>query len=304
MPAEWAAGSTGIRSEIAKAVASQTPSDGEFTTVLPHLHISRKSRPSEPYFTVQWPCFALVAQGAKSLLLGSDTYRYGVGDYLVVSADLPVHSSVTTASRDRPNLGIGLALDPQRIGALLDRIDVQRVVRTSGAVRGVAVDRAPPELLDATLRLVRLLDRPGDAPALGPLFEEEIAYHLLRGPCGERMLHLVAGKSGEAKAHTAARWLRENFAEPLRLDELARVSGMSVSSLHHHFKALTGMSPLQYQKQLRLQEARRALVVEGLDVTTAGMRVGYSSLSQFSREYTRQFGTSPRNDLRKASRAS
>lgn len=217
---------------------------------------------------------------------------------------LPVHSSVTTASRALPNLGIGLALDPQRIGAVLDRIDVQRVVKKGGDVRGVSVNRAPPELLDATLRLVRLLDRPGDAPALGPLFEEEIAYHLLRGPCGERMLHLVADKSGEAKAHAAARWLRENFAEPLRLDKLARVSGMSVSSLHHHFKALTGMSPLQYQKQLRLQDARRALIVEGLDVTTAGVRVGYSSLSQFSREYTRQFGVSPRHDMRKASRAS
>ena len=286
--------------EIAATVARHTPSDGEFTTTLPNLHISRKSRPSEPYFTVQRPCFALVAQGAKGLVLGGTTFRYGVGDYLVVSADLPVHSSVTQASRGQPNLGIGLALDPKRIGALLDRVDAARLVRNAGDALAVSVSRAPPELLDAALRLVRLLDRPSDAPALGPLFEEEIAYHLLVGPCGERMLHLVADKSGEAKAHAAARWLRENFSEPLSLDELARGSGMSVSSLHHHFKALTGMSPLQYQKQLRLQEARRALVVEGLDVTTASMRVGYSSLSQFSREYARQFGASPRTDLRKA----
>lgn len=287
--------------EIAEAVARHTPADGEFSTALEHLYLSRKSRPAEPYFTVQWPCLALVAQGEKSLALGSETYRYGVGDCLVVSADLPVHSLVTKASAGRPNLGIGLALSPERLGAVLDRIDARRVVATGGNVRGVSVDRASPELLDATLRLVRLLDRPADIPALGPLIEEEIAYRLLQGPSGERMLHLVATETGEGRAHAAARWLRKNFAEPLRLDELARIAGMSVSSLHHHFKALTGMSPLQYQKQLRLQEARRALVVEGLDVTSAGMRVGYSSLSQFSREYARQFGTSPRDDLRRGS---
>lgn len=295
--------SPALLAEIARTLAAHTLDDGELATAVPNLYVSRKSHPSEPYFTVQWPCFALVAQGAKTLLHGAESLRYGVGDYLVVSADLPVHSSVTTASRERPNLGIGLALDPKRIGALLDRIDVRRVVKTSGDVRGAAVHRASPALLDATRRLVGLLDHPEDAPALGPLLEEEIVYHLIRGPCGQRVLNLVADGGGAAKAHVAARWLRKNFAEPLRLDELARTSGMSVSSLHHHFKALTGLSPLQYQKQLRLQEARRALTVGGLDVTTAGTRVGYSSLSQFSREYARQFGVSPRSDTREASRA-
>jgi len=290
--------------EIAATVARHTASDGEFPTAVGNLYLGRKSTPSEPYFTVQWPCFALVAQGEKSLVLGSEVYRYGVGDYLVVSADLPVTSAVTEASARRPNLGIGLALDPKCIGALLDRVRTPRVASTGSSLRGVSVNRASPELLDATLRLVHLLDRPADIPALAPLIEEEIAYRLLEGPCGERMLHLVATKSGEGKAHSAARWLRQNFAKPLRLDTLARVSGMSISSLHHHFKSLTGMSPLQYQKQLRLQEARRALRVEGIDVTTAGLRVGYSSLSQFSREYTRQFGTSPRYDLQKTARAS
>jgi AraC-like DNA-binding protein len=289
-------------SEIAATVARHTPANGEFSTPLAGLHISRKSVPSEPYFTVQWPCFALVAQGEKTLLLGSEVYRYGVGDYLVISADLPVNSSVTMASALQPNLGIGLALDSRRLAALLDRVDAQRVVHANENVRGASVNRASPELLDATLRLVRLLDRPHDIPALGPLIQEEIMYRLLQGPCGERMLHLVASQSGEAKTHAAARWIRENFNEPLRIEELARSSGMSVSALHHHFKSLTGMSPLQYQKQLRLQEARRALLVEGMDVTSAGLRVGYSSLSQFSREYARQFGTPPREDLRKAGR--
>lgn len=239
---------------------------------------------------------ALVAQGAKSVTLGATTYRYGVGDYVVVSADLPVTSVVTEASWEEPNLGIGLALDPKRIAALLDRIDAARVVATK-SVR-VAVQRAPEELLDAVLRLVRLLERPNDAQALAPLVEEEITYHLLMGPCGQRLLGMVASTTGEAKAHAAARWLRENYAEPLVLATLARKSGMSATSLHHHFRSLTGMSPLQYQKQLRLQEARRAIAVEGLDVTSASMRVGYGSLSQFSREYRRQFGVSPRDDLR------
>jgi len=290
--------------EIAATVARHTPTDGEFSTALEGLYISRKSVPSEPYFTVQWPCFALVSQGAKSLMLGSEVYRYGVGDYLLVSAELPVNSSVTMASTRQPNLGIGVALNPKRLGALLDRVDPQRVVQATEGVRGVSVNRASPELLDATLRLVRLLDRPSDIPALGPLVEEELVYRLLQGPCGERMLHLVATKSGEGKAHAAARWIRENFNQPLRIEELARMGGMSVSALHHQFKSLTGMSPLQYQKQLRLQEARRGLLVEGIDVTTAALRVGYSSPSQFSREYARQFGAPPREHLRKAPRDS
>lgn len=285
--------------EIAATVARHTPADGEFATALAGLFISRKSVPSEPYFTVQWPCFALVAQGAKSVMLGAEVFRYGVGDYLVVSADLPVNSSVTAASAPQPNLGIGLALDPARLGTLLDRIDVSRVVPAGDDPRGIAVNRAPPELLDATLRLVRLLDHPSDIPALAPLIEEEIAYRLLQGPCGARMLALVANARGDGKAHAAARFLRENFREPLRIEALARVAGMSVSALHQHFKALTGMSPLQYQKQLRLQEARRTLLVERIDVTTAGLRVGYASPSQFSREYARQFGLSPRDDLRR-----
>lgn len=293
-----------LLSEIASCIARHTPREGELQTALPNLYLGRKSKPSEPHFTVQWPCFALVAQGEKSVALGSDIYRYGVGDYVVISADLPVHSSVTKASVARPNLGIGLALDPKRLGALLERITVSRVVRARDDALGLSVERASLALLDATWRLVHLLDRPDDIPALGPACEEEVTYRLLQGPCGQRLLRLVATGHGHHKVHGAVRWLREHFAEPLRIDELARATGMSVSSLHHHFRALTGMSPVQYQKQIRLQEARSALVVEGLDVTTAALRVGYGSLSQFSREYARQFGVSPRNDLRKTARAS
>ncbi|MET0287343.1 MAG: AraC family transcriptional regulator [Polyangiales bacterium] len=291
--------SAALLAAIAAILARHTPTDGELATALEGLHISRKSVASEPYFSVQWPCFALVAQGAKSLMLGAEVYRYGVGDYLVVSADLPVSSQVTKASKREPNLGIGLALDPRRLAALLDRVDARRIVQGNASTRGVSVQRASPELLEATLRLVRLLDRPAEIPALAPLLVEEILFRLLQGPCGARMLHRVATRSGEGRAHVAARWIRDHFLEPLQLDKLARVSGMSGSALHQHFKALTGMSPLQYQKQLRLQEARRALLVEGVDVTTAALRVGYASPSQFSREYTRQFGRPPRDDLRR-----
>jgi AraC-like DNA-binding protein len=291
--------SASLLHQIAETVARHIPTDGERSTSVPGLYISRKSVPSAPLFGVQWPCFALVAQGAKSLLLGAETYRYGVGDYLVVSADLPVSSSVTTASRRQPNLGIGLALDAERLGPLLERIDAQRIVGATPGPRGVSVQRAPVELLDATLRLLRLLDHPADTAALSPLLQEEISYRLLQGPCGEQVRHLIASRGRDGKVHAAARWLRDHFTEPLQIERLARRCGMSASGLHHRFKGLTGMSPLQYQKQLRLQAARRALQVEGLDVTSAASRVGYASLSQFSREYSRQFGAPPRKDLQR-----
>lgn len=285
-----------LLAEIARVIARHTPGEGELATAVPNLYLSRKTAPSDPTFTVQWPCFALVAQGAKSLALGADLFHYGVGDYLVVSADLPVRSSVTSASARRPNLGIGLALDPHRIGALLDRVDARQIAAAGADALGVSVNRATPALLEATRRLVRLLDHPRDIPALAPLIEEEIAYHLLRGPCGARVLHLVASTSGESRTHIAARWIRQNFTKPLRIERLARTCGMSVSSLHHHFKALAGLTPLQYQKEIRLQEARRLLRATGIDVTSASARVGYASASQFSREYARLFGVSPRQD--------
>jgi AraC-like DNA-binding protein len=235
-------------------------------------------------------------QGAKSLEVGSDVYRYGVGDYLVVSLDLPVVSRVVEASPEAPYLGLGLKIDAQQLKEVMGRL-VTRPAGAPEAMRGVAVNTAPPELVDAALRLLRLLDRPEDIPAMAPLIEQEILYRLLTGPLGPRLQQIAMAETAGNKVAQAIAWLRQNFARPLRVEELAGHVGMSDSSLHHHFKAVTAMTPMQYQKQLRLHEARRLMLTEHMDVGTAGYSVGYQSPSQFSREYSRLYGISPLKDV-------
>jgi AraC-like DNA-binding protein len=272
--------------------------DGEYKTGIDNLFFNRRSAPTQPLHTAQWPCFALVVQGAKSLSLGNEIYRYGVGDYLVVSIDLPVASRVTEASADRPHFGLGLAITPDGLREALGRIAPARSPVVGQDMRGVAVNTAPADLLDATLRLLRLLERPADIPFLAPLIEQEILYRLLTGPCGPRLLQISLTETPGNRIARAIAWLRTNFARPLRIEDLAASVGMSASSLHHHFKALTAMTPMQYQKQLRLHEARRLMLMERLDVGTAGYNVGYQSPSQFSREYSRLYGLSPLQDVR------
>jgi AraC-like DNA-binding protein len=284
-------------SEIASLIARHAPVDGEFRTAIPHLFFSRRSSPTQPLHTAQWPCFALVAQGAKSLTLGEEVFRYGVGDYLLMALDLPVASRVTQASQRVPNLGLGMAIDPARLAELLRRVRMPRPPAAAEGMRGVAVNAASLELLDATLRLMRLLDRPADITALSPLIEEEILYWLLTGPDGARLLHIASSESRSHRVGKAIDWLRGHFSEPLSIQKLAEHVGMSESSLHHHFKAVTALTPVQYQKQLRLHEARRLLLIEKTGVATAGHLVGYQSPSQFSREYARLYGRSPLRDL-------
>ena len=281
--------------ELADIVSRTAATDGPFETAIRGLHFSRYAAPTPHNHVAQWPCFGLVLQGAKCLELGSDTYRYGVGDYLVVSLDLPVASRVTEASAERPFLGMGLAIDPERVKDVLARVDVVPVNGASD-MRGVAVQVAAPELLDATLRLLRLLDRPRDVAALAPLLEQEILYRLLTGPLGPRLLQIATADTPSNRIARATGWLRENFSRPLRIEDLAERVGMSASSLHHHFKAVTAMTPIQFQKQLRLHEARRLMLVERMDVGSAGYHVGYQSPSQFSREYSRLYGQSPLRD--------
>ena len=281
--------------ELADIVSRTAATDGPFETAIRGLHFSRYAAPTPHNHVAQWPCFGLVLQGAKCLELGSDTYRYGVGDYLVVSLDLPVASRVTEASAERPFLGMGLAIDPERVKDVLARVDVVPVNGASD-MRGVAVQVAAPELLDATLRLLRLLDRPQDIAALAPLLEQEILYRLLTGPLGPRLLQIATADTPSNRIAQAIDWLRGNYSRPLRIEDLAERVGMSVSSLHHHFKAVTAMTPIQFQKQLRLHEARRLMLVERMDVGSAGYHVGYHSPSQFSREYSRLYGQSPLRD--------
>ena len=282
--------------DLIDIVSRTAVTDGSVETAIRGLHVSRYTAPTPHNHVAQWPCFGLVLQGAKSLELGGDTYRYGVGDYLVVSLDLPVTSCVIEASVERPFMGMGLAIDPVRVKDLLARIEAVPQMFAPDEMRGVAVTLAPPELLDAALRLLRLLDRPQDIAALAPLLEQEILYRLLTGPLGPRLLQIATADTPSNRIARAVDWLRQHYARPLRIDELAETVGMSASSLHHHFKAVTAMTPMQFQKQLRLHEARRLMFVERMDVSSAGYSVGYQSPSQFSREYSRLYGLSPLRD--------
>ncbi|WP_256752264.1 AraC family transcriptional regulator [Mesorhizobium sp. Mes31] len=280
---------------MASIIARFTARDEECATAIDTLFLSRRSSTDKSVHTAQWPCFALVVQGAKSLTLGSHVHRYGVGDYLVVSLDLPVVSRVTEASPEAPNLGLGMRIEPDRLKELFGRIGTVPVVPHD--MRAVAVNRAPPDLLDAVVRLLRLLDRPQDIAAMAPLIEQEILYRVATGPFGPALLQIATIETPTNRIAQAIAWLRQNFARPLRIEELAQHVGMSTSSLHHHFKAVTAMTPMQYQKQLRLHEARRLMLAERLDVGSAGYSVGYQSPSQFSREYSRLYGRPPLRDV-------
>ncbi|MBB2676231.1 UNVERIFIED_ORG: AraC-like DNA-binding protein [Rhizobium esperanzae] len=283
--------------EIVDIVMRFAPGDGEFSTAIGNLHVSRRSKPSDPFHSSYRPCFAFVLQGAKSLQLGTERISYGTGDYLLTSLDLPVAWRVTEASPEVPHLCLGLAIDSEKLLELLSRIDIPRPAADTDGQRGMVVNVAPPELMDAAVRLLRLLDRPGDIPAMAPLIEQEILYRVLTGPHGARLINIATSDSHSNRIARAVAWLKENFARPLRIEDLAERVNMSVSSFHHHFKSVTAMTPVQYQKQLRLHEARRLMLVERLDAGTAGHRVGYQSPSQFSREYSRLYGASPARDI-------
>jgi len=281
--------------EMAAIIARFATADQEYASPIEGLYFNRRSSPTQPIHTTQWPCFAMVIQGEKSLTLGGEVHRYGVGDYLVVSLDLPVLSRVTKASRGQPHLGLGMAINPRRLHEVMSRAPATALPLDHS--RGVAVNKASADIVDASLRLLRLLDRPADIPAIAPLIEQEILYRLLSGPVGPRLLQIATVETAGNKVARAIAWLKQNFVHPLRIEDLAESVGMSASSLHHHFKTVTAMTPMQYQKQLRLHEARRLMLIERLDVGSAGYTVGYQSPSQFSREYSRLYGLSPLRDV-------
>jgi AraC-like DNA-binding protein len=284
--------------ELARIVTRYATEDREVSTTVEGLFFTRRTSPTQPLYVAQWPCFALVVQGRKSITLGDEVLQYGVGDCLLVALDLPVTSRVIQASAEEPHLCVGMAINPSRLAELVSRAPAPTPIPAfSQCRRGVAVHAASSELLDAVLRLLRLLDRPADLAAMGPLIEQEILWRLLNGPDGARLLRIATAEGHSSKITRATAWLREHFAQPLRIEALAEQVGMSESSLHHHFKAVTNMTPMQYQKQLRLYEARRLMLAEGLDVGAAGFNVGYQSPSQFSREYRRFYGLSPARDI-------
>ena len=286
------------RAELAAFIERFVPGDGMHATRIPRVVLVRTSRPSEPSHSLCEPVLCLLAQGRKRVLLGDEVTVYDALNYLVVSQDLPVAGQVVDATPDAPYLCLRIDLDPAQIAALM--LDIGRPPEPMPAVaRGLFTGQTSATLLDATLRLVRLLDTPQDIAALAPLAMREILYRLLSSEHGWRLAQIGTPDSHGQRITRAIAWLRERYRQPLRVDDMARAVHMSTSSLHHHFKAVTAMSPLQYQKHLRLQEARRLLWSEAVDAATAGHRVGYESPSQFSREYARLFGAPPVRDVRR-----
>jgi len=283
--------------EIVSIAARYAKAEGEVTTDIDALRLSKRSSPSAPCHGSYHPCFAMVIQGAKSLQLGTDTINYGAGDYLLTSFDLPVAWRVVEASREVPHFCISIAINSEKLLDVMSRVHIARSPIAVPSQRGIVVNAATPELLDATTRLLRLLDRPGDIPAMAPLIEQEILYRILTGPAGGQLINILAADSHGNRIARAIAWLRENYTRPIRIEDVAERVGMSVSSFHQHFKAVTAMTPVQYQKQLRLHEARRLMLLERLDAGTASLRVGYQSPSQFSREYARIYGMSPVRDV-------
>jgi AraC-like DNA-binding protein len=267
------------------------------TTAIDGVLISKVEQPDAPSASMTGTVLALIAQGAKRLALGDRVYEYRAGQYLVASVDLPVTGHFVDAGPQRPALGFGLTLQPAAVAEVLLQAGSGDVPRIGGGTPlGIAVSDASDELLDAVIRLVRLLDQPRDRQVLAPLITREILWRLITGEQGATVRQLGLADSSLAHIARAVRWIRDHYRQPFRVDEVARLAGMSVSAFYHNFQAVTAMSPIQFQKQIRLQEARLLLATQPKDVAGVGYQVGYDSPSQFSREYRRQFGAPPSQD--------
>jgi AraC-like DNA-binding protein len=269
----------------------------DLTTAIDGVRICKVGHTASPVSSMSGTVLAVVARGGKRLALGDAVYEYGAGQYLVASVDLPVTGHVIDAAPGRPALGFGMTLEPAAIAELLLQAGPGDLPRSSGTARpGIAVSDAPDELLDAIVRLLRLLDRPRDRKTLVPLVKREILWWLMTGEQGDVVRQLGLADSSLSHIRRAVRWIRENYDRPFRVEEVAQLSGMSVSAFHRNFQAVTAMSPIQFQKHIRLQAARLLLANSPNDITGVGNRVGYDSPAQFSREYRRLFGAPPSRD--------
>jgi AraC-like DNA-binding protein len=265
--------------------------------ICPGVFLARSSQMTERLHSVFVPAFCVIAQGSKQVLLGDEVFRYDQGHYLIATVDLPIVSHVMDASEENPYLSVKIDLDPSLVASTIMESGLE-TKRGEINVKAMDVSSIDADLLDAVVRLVRLVDTPDEIGVLAPLIVREIVFRLLRGEQGARLSHLMAAGGGDTRRISRAlRQLRENIDAPLRIENIARDLGMSVSGFHHHFKSVTAMSPVQYQKQLRLQEARRLMLGEDMDVASAGFRVGYEDPSYFSREYKKLFGAPPQRDI-------
>lgn len=291
--------------ELVKQIARVVRAEG-VEEALPGLYLSRRATPTELGHGI-WPTsFCVIAQGSKEVLLGDECYHYDPAHYLIATATLPVASRIIEASPEQPYLGLVLKLDPALVSSVMVEADFPALYSQS-SVKAINVSPLDAGLLDAVVRLVRLTDTPKEARFLTPLIKREIIYRLLVGEQSSRLRYVTGVGGNPQRIAEAIARLHQEFDQPLRMEEMARTLGMSVSSFHHHFKEVTSMSPLQFQKHLRLQEARRLMLGEHLDATSAGARVGYADTAHFNREYKSLFGVPPRRDverLRQDDRAS
>jgi len=286
-----------VRGALATTITRSLGRNDDMETRIAGLFLTRRRHPSAPESFLYDPSLSLIAQGGKRVVLGNITYRYNESRFLLTAVNLPTIAQVVEASPERPYLAMFLRLDLAAAKQMITEIDLADPDGQPDSA-GMATGLATVALCEAANRLVGLLETPLDIPVMADLVQREILYRLLTGPAGSRLRQIVRlGTQGNRIAR-AINWLRDNYVYPLRVDELAKVSGMGVSTLHHHFRQMTTMSPLQFQKHLRLHEARRLMLSEDLDAGSAAVRVGYESATQFSREYRRLFGAPPMRDVK------
>lgn len=285
-----------LRTELCRKMMQHLPCAGEKRTAVPGLSLYRRTAPTPCAPTTYEPSLAVFVQGQKRVNMGGTTYLCDESTFLLTSVDVPVVSQIF-ASEEVPYLALRLALEMPTVREIISREDLPEPAVSSRA-RGIAVGKTTPELLSACSRLIDLLDTPEDMPFLSSTIQREIVYRLLRGPQGESLRAIATLGNQSHRTAKAIAWLKGNFDKPLRVEELAGVARMGTSTFHHQFRALTAMSPLQYQKQLRLHAARDRMLNDGLDAASAAFEVGYESASQFSREYKRFFGQPPMRDIK------
>ncbi|MCZ8517617.1 AraC family transcriptional regulator [Paenibacillus filicis] len=286
------------QNELAKLIERYSVQDGVHATAIPTLFFIRRSKLTGPSYGVYKPSLCIVVQGAKEVWLAQERFKYDPADYLIASVDLPVTAQVTEASSDIPYLGFRLEFTASEILEVLSDSEI-RITPKGNAERAMFVGQMEIPIMDSILRLARLLDNPKDIPFLAPIYTKEILYRLLQGQYGVALAQIAMEGSGTYGIRDAIEQISNNYDKPLRIEELAEIASMSISSFHRHFKEVTAMSPIQFQKQLRLQEARRLLLTESADAADVAFRVGYESPSQFSREYSRMFGFPPRQDIKR-----